>query len=43
MELDNILHNESNRQNMIKEYSDIKDSLGEPGAAERAAKSMISH
>jgi len=41
MELDNILHNESDRQKMIKEYSDIKDSLGEPGAAERAAGKIV--
>jgi len=40
-ELENILNNETYRQNMLKEYANIKKSLGEPGAAEHAAKKMI--
>lgn len=41
-ELNQILKNESYRQNMLKEYSVIKNALGEPGTAERAARKMIS-
>jgi lipid-A-disaccharide synthase len=37
-ELNNLLNNHDYRENMLKEYSEIKSSLGEPGAAARAAK-----
>lgn len=40
-ELEKILKNENYRQNMLTEYSNIKKSLGEPGAAEHAAKKII--
>lgn len=40
-ELEKILKNENYRQNMLIEYSNIKKSLGEPGAAEHAAKKII--
>lgn len=41
-ELNQILKNENYRQNMLKEYSVIKNALGEPGTAERAARKMVS-
>jgi len=40
-ELDNILHDKIYRQNMLKEYTIIKDSLGGPGAASKAAKRIV--
>ncbi|MDR3652053.1 MAG: lipid-A-disaccharide synthase [Paludibacter sp.] len=40
-ELELILNNESYRQIMLNEYSKIKTSLGEPGAATRAAKEIV--
>src|ERR1035437_522164 len=40
-ELARILKNENYRQNMLNEYTIIKNALGEPGTAERAAKKMI--
>ena len=40
-ELEKILKNENYRQNMLKEYLKIKNSLGGPGAAEHAAKKII--
>ena len=39
-ELEKLLHNESYRVTMQKEYDNIKKSLGEPGAAGRCAKKM---
>jgi lipid-A-disaccharide synthase len=42
-ELEKLLHNENYRQNMMNEYSEIKKLLGEPGAAERAAKKMVNN
>jgi len=41
-ELKMLLENENYRLNMLKEYSVLKNLLGEPGAAERAAKSIVS-
>lgn len=41
-ELNQILKNESYRQNMLKEYSIVKNALGEPGTAKRAAEKMVS-
>ena len=40
-ELDNILHNGAYRQNMLNEYTIMKNSLGGPGAASKAAKKMV--
>ncbi|ADQ81157.1 lipid-A-disaccharide synthase [Paludibacter propionicigenes WB4] len=41
-ELDLILNNSTYRQTMLQNYSIIKEALGEPGTAERAAKKMVS-
>ena len=41
-ELNLILKDENYRQTMLKEYSIIKSSLGEPGTAGRAARIMVS-
>jgi lipid-A-disaccharide synthase len=41
-ELDLILNNTTYRQTMLQNYSIIKEALGEPGTAERAAKKMVS-
>jgi len=41
-ELNQILKNGNYCQNMLKEYSVIKNALGEPGTAERAARKMVS-
>jgi len=40
-ELSEILKNSDYRQNMLNEYQKIKNSLGEPGAAQRAANKMV--
>jgi len=40
-ELDNILHDKTYRENMLHEYNIMKDSLGGPGAASKAAKKMV--
>lgn len=40
-ELDNLLHNKAYRENMLNEYAAMKNSLGGPGAASRAAKKMV--
>jgi len=40
-ELDNILHDKTYRENMLHEYNVMKDSLGGPGAASKAAKKMV--
>jgi lipid-A-disaccharide synthase len=40
-ELDKILHDKTYRQNMLNEYAIMKDSLGGPGAASKAAKKMV--
>jgi len=40
-ELDSLLHDKTYRQNMLDEYSRIKNSLGGPGAASKAAKKMV--
>jgi len=40
-ELDNLLHDKAYRQNMLNEYAIMKDSLGDPGAASKAAKKMV--
>jgi lipid-A-disaccharide synthase len=40
-ELDLILNNEDYRQNMLADYAQMKKELGEPGAAERAARLMV--
>lgn len=40
-ELELILKNETYRQNMLKEYAQMKKMLGEPGAASRAAKKIV--
>jgi len=42
-ELRILLENEDYRQNMLREYYDLKNLLGDPGAAERAAKSIVSN
>jgi lipid-A-disaccharide synthase len=39
-ELDNLLNNKLYRQNMLNDYAEIRKMLGEPGAAERAARKM---
>jgi len=40
-ELDNLLHDKVYRQNMLSEYAIMKNSLGGPGAASKAAKKMV--
>jgi lipid-A-disaccharide synthase len=40
-ELDRILHDKAYRQNMLNEYAIMKNSLGGPGAASKAAKKMV--
>ena len=40
-ELDAILHNSSYRKNMLNEYSSMKNMLGGPGAASKAAKKIV--
>jgi lipid-A-disaccharide synthase len=40
-ELENILHNDAYRQHMLTEYTEMKKLLGEPGAAERAARTIV--
>jgi lipid-A-disaccharide synthase len=40
-ELELILKNENYRQNMLSEYAQMRMQLGEPGAAERAAKKIV--
>jgi len=40
-ELELILKNENYRQNMLNEYAHMRKLLGEPGAAERAAKKIV--
>jgi lipid-A-disaccharide synthase len=40
-ELENILYNQSHRQIVLNEYSNIQKTLGGVGAAERAAEKMI--
>jgi lipid-A-disaccharide synthase len=42
-ELEMLLNNESYRNNMMNEYSRIKEMLGEQGAAQRAAQSIVGH
>ena len=42
VELEKILKDDSYRKNMIAEYANIKNVLGEKGAAEKAAEMMIS-
>lgn len=39
-ELERLLNNESYRAAMLQDYANIKNALGEPGAAERSAKLM---
>ena len=39
-ELDKLLNNQAYRQNMLKDYSEMTQLLGEPGAAKRAAIKM---
>jgi lipid-A-disaccharide synthase len=39
-ELEKILNNEDYRQNMLAQYAEMRKTLGEPGAAQRAAKKM---
>ncbi|MFT3753057.1 MAG: lipid-A-disaccharide synthase [Paludibacter sp.] len=41
-ELDLILNNEEYRQNMLDEYAKMKKLLGEPGAAKKTARAMVS-
>ena len=40
-ELDNLLHDKTYRQNMLNEYAIMKNLLGGPGAASKAAKKMV--
>lgn len=40
-ELDLILNNDDYRQNMLNEYAQMKNVLGQPGAAERAARLIV--
>ena len=40
-ELDNILHDKAYRQQMLDGYAQMKNSLGEPGAATNAAGKMV--
>ena len=40
-ELDNILHDKTYRENMLREYAIMQNSLGGPGAASKAAKKMV--
>ena len=40
-ELKNILFNAAYRQNMLSDYTEMKQRLGEPGTAERAARKMV--
>ena len=40
-ELDNILHDKVYQQNMLNEYAQMRESLGGPGAASKAAKKMV--
>jgi lipid-A-disaccharide synthase len=40
-ELGNILNDKDYREAMLNNFSQIKKTLGEPGAAERAAKKMV--
>ncbi len=40
-ELGNILNDKDYREAMLNNFSEIKKTLGEPGAAERAAKKMV--
>ena len=40
-ELRNILNDKDYREAMLNNFSEIKKTLGEPGAAERAAKKMV--
>ena len=40
-ELELILKNKNYRQNMLSEYAQLRMQLGEPGAAERAAKKIV--
>ena len=40
-ELDKLLNNNAYRQNMINGYGEVSKTLGEPGAAERAAGKMV--
>lgn len=41
LELDKLLNNNAYRQNMINGYNEVSKTLGEPGAAERAAGKMV--
>jgi lipid-A-disaccharide synthase len=40
-ELDKILNNKDYRQKMIKDFDELSDKVGKPGASVRAAKSMF--
>jgi lipid-A-disaccharide synthase len=40
-ELDNLLHDKAYRKNMLNEYDAMKNLLGGPGAASKAAKKMV--
>jgi lipid-A-disaccharide synthase len=40
-ELDKILFNKEYRQEMLKNFEELSDKVGKPGASTRAARSMF--